>query len=53
MRTCTLTFYFSGGGGGGGVKSIIVQISIFMFIFPLFSDKILGGAKVFESSNIV
>ena len=36
---------------GGGAKSIVMQISFVMLIFPLFSDQISGGAKVSEGGQ--
>ena len=32
--------------GGGGAKSIVVQISIVMLTFLLFSDQVLGGRSL-------
>ena len=36
-----------------GAKSIVMQISFIMLIFLLFSDQILGGAKVSEGSKLL
>ena len=52
MYLCTPAFFWEF-FSGEGAKSIVMQISIVMLIFLLFSDQISAGAKVSEGGKLL